>query len=181
MHSSVGMARNLNWKLKAGTRLKADVPHCFSQVGQQSSLLSKTIRLHLTTLSPVFSDPENRWEFTFFSYITQKYIEYIWHFKLNRYLCTRKTEVSRCHSSVGRAKDWKSLCPRFDSWWHHFLRKKNDVNPWISKKFGDFSFPKIGKISGIGANYTSLFKGLFLKARNVPQWGVYFILLQHVA
>ena len=24
-----------------------------------------------------------------------------------------------CHSSVGRAKDWKSLCPRFDSWWHH--------------------------------------------------------------
>ena len=25
----------------------------------------------------------------------------------------------RCHSSVGRAKDWKSLCPRFDSWWHH--------------------------------------------------------------
>ena len=23
----------------------------------------------------------------------------------------------------------KSLCPRFDSWWHHFLRKKNDVNP----------------------------------------------------
>ena len=26
---------------------------------------------------------------------------------------------SWCHSSVGRAKDWKSLCPRFDSWWHH--------------------------------------------------------------
>ena len=26
---------------------------------------------------------------------------------------------ARCHSSVGRAKDWKSLCPRFDSWWHH--------------------------------------------------------------
>ena len=24
-----------------------------------------------------------------------------------------------CHSSVGRAKDWKSLCPRFDSWWYH--------------------------------------------------------------
>ena len=42
------------------------------------------------------------------------------------YLCTRKTETLplqqsfwRCHSSVGRAKDWKSLCPRFDSWWHH--------------------------------------------------------------
>ena len=24
-----------------------------------------------------------------------------------------------CHSSVGRAKDWKSLCPWFDSRWHH--------------------------------------------------------------
>ena len=24
-----------------------------------------------------------------------------------------------CHSSVGRAMDWKSMCPRFDSWWHH--------------------------------------------------------------
>ena len=86
-----------------------------------------------------------------------------------------------CHSSVGRAKDWKSLCPRFDSWWHHFLRRQNDVNPWISKKFGGFSFPRVGKISGIEANYTSLFKGLFSKARNVPLWGVYFILLQYVA
>ncbi len=95
------------------------------------------------------------------------------------YLCTRKRE--RCHSSVGRAKDWKSLCPRFDSWWHHFLRKQNDVNPWISKKFRDFSFPRVSKISGIEANYTSLFKGLFSKARNVPLWGVYFILLQYVA
>ena len=25
-----------------------------------------------------------------------------------------------CHSSVGRAKDWKSLCPWFDSRWHHY-------------------------------------------------------------
>ena len=24
-----------------------------------------------------------------------------------------------CHSSVGRAKDWKSLCHWFDSRWHH--------------------------------------------------------------
>ena len=30
-------------------------------------------------------------------------------------------------------------------------------------------------------NYTSLFKGLFLKARNVPLRSIYFILLQHVA
>ena len=30
-----------------------------------------------------------------------------------------------CHSSVGRAKDWKSLCPRFDSWWHH-LQKRSE-------------------------------------------------------
>ena len=42
--------------------------------------------------------------------------------KKKLYLCTRKTE--RCHSSVGRAKDWKSLCPRFDSWWHHVRRKQ---------------------------------------------------------
>ena len=48
-------------------------------------------------------------------------------------------------------------------------------------KFGDFPFPRIGKISGIEANHTSLFKGLFLKARNVPLRGIYFILLQHVA
>ena len=35
---------------------------------------------------------------------------------------TRKFALAKrnwCHSSVGRAKDWKSLCPRFDSWWHH--------------------------------------------------------------
>ena len=30
---------------------------------------------------------------------------------------------TRCHSSVGRAKDWKSLCPRFDSWWHHLQER----------------------------------------------------------
>ena len=30
-------------------------------------------------------------------------------------------------------------------------------------------------------HYTSLFKGLFLKARNVPLRGIYFILLQHIA
>ena len=30
-------------------------------------------------------------------------------------------------------------------------------------------------------HHTSLFKGLFLKARNVPLQGIYFILLQHVA
>ena len=33
----------------------------------------------------------------------------------------------------------------------------------------------------IEANHTSLFKGLFLKARNVPLRSIYFILLQHVA
>ena len=31
------------------------------------------------------------------------------------------------------------------------------------------------------ANYTSLFKGLFSKAWNVPLRSIYFILLQHVA
>lgn len=49
------------------------------------------------------------------------------------------------------------------------------------KEVRGFSFPRIGKISGIEANHTSLFKGLFLKARNVPLRGIYFILLQHVA
>ena len=34
------------------------------------------------------------------------------------------------HSSVGRAKDWKSLCPRFDSWWYH-LQKSNACNPTV--------------------------------------------------
>jgi len=49
------------------------------------------------------------------------------------------------------------------------------------KEVRGFFFPRIGKISGIEANYTSLFKGLFLKARNVPLRGIYFILLQHIA
>ena len=49
------------------------------------------------------------------------------------------------------------------------------------KEVRDFSFLRIGKISGIEANHTSLFKGLFSKARNVPLRGIYFILLQHVA
>ena len=47
-----------------------------------------------------------------------------------------------CHSSVGRAKDWKSLCPRFDSWWHHSKEKQNNVKSWFSTKIGIFYFPK---------------------------------------
>ena len=45
---------------------------------------------------------------------------------------------SWCHSSVGRAKDWKSLCPRFDSWWHHnFLVNKlcGSLKSWDFKDF----------------------------------------------
>ena len=30
-------------------------------------------------------------------------------------------DIKWCHSSVGRATDWKSVCPRFDSWWYHLL------------------------------------------------------------
>ena len=41
-----------------------------------------------------------------------------------------------CHSSVGRAKDWKSLCPRFDSWWHH----KETPKCLVIKCFGVFLF-----------------------------------------
>ena len=48
------------------------------------------------------------------------------------YLCSRNSKTSRCHSSVGRAKDWKSLCPRFDSWWHHEESQQKDENLWIS-------------------------------------------------
>ena len=36
---------------------------------------------------------------------------------------------SWCHSSDGRAKDWKSLCPRFDSWWHH--TEKSHSFEWL--------------------------------------------------
>ena len=49
------------------------------------------------------------------------------------------------------------------------------------KEVRGFFISRIGKISGTGANYTSLFKGLFLKAQNVPLRGIYFILLQLVA
>ncbi len=55
------------------------------------------------------------------------------------YLCTRKRE--RCHSSVGRAKDWKSLCPRFDSWWHHLEEKQKTVKSWFPNEIGIFCFP----------------------------------------
>ena len=46
-----------------------------------------------------------------------------------------------CHSSVGRAKDWKSLCPRFDSWWYHFEEKQIVVNSWFPSEIGSFCFP----------------------------------------
>ena len=36
-----------------------------------------------------------------------------------------------CHSSVGRAKDWKSLCPRFDSWWHHCNKQESHPQGWL--------------------------------------------------
>ena len=48
------------------------------------------------------------------------------------YLCNRNER--RCHSSDGRAKDWKSLCPRFDSWWHHKRRR------WSARRHIDW-FP----------------------------------------
>ena len=38
-----------------------------------------------------------------------------------------------CHSSVGRAKDWKSLCPRFDSWWHHTKKETQKVSFFVSQ------------------------------------------------
>ena len=46
----------------------------------------------------------------------------------------------RCHSSVGRAKDWKSLCPRFDSWWHHSQRKAKQRKILIFNENQDFLF-----------------------------------------
>ena len=52
---------------------------------------------------------------------------------------TEKTK--RCHSSVGRAKDWKSLCPRFDSWWYHLEEKQKTVKSWFPNEIGIFYFP----------------------------------------
>ena len=71
------------------------------------------------------------------------------------YLCTRKRE--RCHSSVGRAKDWKSLCPRFDSWWHHFKEKKT-VKSWFPNGIRIFCFLTKRKYHNIDwmTRYTSL-------------------------
>ena len=39
----------------------------------------------------------------------------------------KRTENSRCGSSVGRAKDWKSLCRRFDPAPHHKATLGNRV------------------------------------------------------
>ena len=61
----------------------------------------------------------------------------------------------RCHSSVGRAKDWKSLCPRFDSWWHHSKEKQNNVKSLFSTKIGIFYFPQTTMI--VQASVTSRF------------------------
>ena len=55
---------------------------------------------------------------SFFRYFSWKALWY----KKN-YLSLHPQTEKWCHSSVGRAKDWKSLCPRFDSWWHHFQRR----------------------------------------------------------
>ena len=60
-----------------------------------------------------------------------------WRLKFLVYLCTAKP---RCHSSVGRANDWKSLCPRFDSWWHHFEEKQKTVKSWFPSEIGIFCF-----------------------------------------
>ena len=67
--------------------------------------------------------------------------EIIWK-KLPKYLAERNNSTtfalakkkssffnSWCHSSDGRAKDWKSLCPRFDSWWHH--KKESYSIEWL--------------------------------------------------
>ena len=49
------------------------------------------------------------------------------------------------------------------------------------KEVRGFFFPKNRQNKWDQSKLTSLFKGLVLKARNVPPRGVYFILLQHVA
>ena len=51
------------------------------------------------------------------------------HFALQHFLHRFAAQkIRRCHSSVGRAQDWKSWCPRFDSWWHHCPRKRECKN-----------------------------------------------------
>ena len=42
----------------------------------------------------------------------------------------RLKEKRWCLSSVGRASDWKSVCPRFDSWRYHFLLSL--WTPWMT-------------------------------------------------
>ena len=50
----------------------------------------------------------------------------------------------RCHSSVGRAKDWKSLCPRFDSWWYHFLLSLRRFTYFMGKRLFSFLVGNVG-------------------------------------
>ena len=74
------------------------------------------------------------------------------------YLCTRNGE--RCHSSVGRAKDWKSLCPRFDSWWHHFLKQSECSAVGSALRSGRrgraFESPHSDKVKGSFLEYSKL-------------------------
>ena len=81
-----------------------------------------------------------------------------WRLKFLVYLCTAKP---RCHSSVGRAKDWKSLCPRFDSWWHHFYKTKNHENRWNTVISAVFSLCTARKNMQFGAIKNCWFGGFF--------------------
>ena len=61
----------------------------------------------------------------------------------------------RCHSSVGRAKDWKSLCPWFDSRWYH--KAKRVIVAVILFSFPILSIPELASLSSSPIRQTPLF------------------------
>ena len=97
-------------------------PDSFAKVVQVSGITKQNTKF-------LFFIPERRLPlqklfFIFiFTFINKNLV--VWYKRCTFALAKVKMTIWRvwCHSSVGRAKDWKSLCPRFDSWWHHTKMK----------------------------------------------------------
>ena len=86
-----------------------------------------------------------------------------------------------CHSSDGRAKDWKSLCPRFDSWWHHFYKTKNHESRWNTVISAAFSLCTIRKNMQSGAIKNCWFGGFFWVPWKNHRYVPYFTYSQRFA
>ena len=87
----------------------------------------------------------------------------------------------RCHSSVGRAKDWKSLCPRFDSWWHHrkkafsilrrlFFLNQRRIEPIFDSRLPAFWWLQSIVIDKISIDVISNVKTGGIHIYNIPFW-----------